>query len=61
MSGTVEIEFSISTPKRGSEVRKTIQFDKDDWDALTPEEKEEEIRSQAFGLIRWSYSETIKR
>ncbi len=51
MLGTVRIAFSIETTKRGSEVSGTLQYDEDDWNSLTPEEKEEEVRQQAFNYL----------
>lgn len=57
MTGTVRIEFSVATLKRGSEITGIVQYDRDDWDSMTPEEKEEEVQQQAFNCIKWSFSE----
>ncbi len=61
MSGTVTVQFSVATQKRGSEVRGTTQYDKDDWDELTLEEQEEEVRQTAFNSVSWHYHESVSR
>ena len=61
MSGTVNVQYSVATQKRGSEVQGTLQYDRDEWNSLTPEEKEEEVRQQAFNKVNWSFAEIPSR
>jgi hypothetical protein len=57
MGDTVKIMVSISTQKVGSECVDEIEFDRDAWESMTDDEKEEACREAAFNMIEWNWTE----
>lgn len=57
MSDKVIVKVSISTQKVGSECVDELEFDREDWEAMTDEQKDEVCQEAAFGMMEWYWSE----
>lgn len=57
MSDIVKIKVSISTQKVGSECVYEIEVEREAWDAMSDEEKDEVCREAAFSMMEWYWSE----
>lgn len=57
MSDKVQIRVSISTQKVGSECTDVVEFDRNVWDAMTDDEKEDACREAAFNMVEWHWVE----
>jgi hypothetical protein len=54
----VKIKIKISTNKVGSECETTLEFDRDVWESMTDDEKDDECRDAAFEYIDWYWEKT---
>lgn len=57
MSDTVKIRVRISTNKVGSECIDELEFAREDWDAMSDDEKEAACREAAFNFMEWNWEE----
>lgn len=57
MSDEIEISITVSTDKVGSECKDSLIVDREDWENMSDDEKDEECKETAFQMIDWSYEE----
>lgn len=57
MSNTVTVEVFIQTNKIGSKCTDTIEFDREEWDAMSEEKRDEACRDVAFNMGEWGWKE----
>lgn len=57
MADIVKITVFIQTNKVGSRCKATIEFDREEWDSMTDEEKEDACRDVAFNMGEWGWNE----
>lgn len=55
MSDTVKVTVRISTNKVGSECKDEIEFDREEWDAMTDDQKDEVCQEVAFNYMEWGW------
>lgn len=58
MSDTVTIEYNVSTFRVGSKETGSIEIDKEEWNEMSAECRDEVIFEQVLQLIEWDYEET---
>jgi hypothetical protein len=51
----VRIKYWIQTDKVGSKCHDTVEFDDDEWNSMTDEDKEDAIKEIAFGHMDWGF------
>jgi hypothetical protein len=56
VSEQVQIEISVRTNKVGSESKQIIQFDKEDWDDMGGDERQELMLEELFNMIDWDWN-----
>lgn len=57
MGEQIKIKVWIRTNKVGSKCEDTIEFDKEDWESMSDDEKEEVCRDTAFNMGDWGFEE----
>lgn len=57
MKDKVEIEVWVCTNKVGSESRRKITIDREEWEDFSGEEKEEYMLEEMLNLIEWNWEE----
>jgi catalase len=57
MSDMVKIRVHISTNKVGSECEDYFEVERDVWESMTEEEKEEICQQAAFNYLEWGWEE----
>lgn len=57
MSNNVKILVRVRTEKVGSECREMVEFDRTDWEAMSPEEREDELREVVWNMAEWNWNE----
>jgi hypothetical protein len=55
MSDIVKVKYSIQTNRVGSECAEVLEFEREDWEGMTEDEQESEMRNAAFGEMEWYY------
>lgn len=54
----MKVRYWISTNKQGSECSDIVEFDDDEWSAMTEDEQEAAMKESAFNHLDWGY-ETV--
>lgn len=57
MSNTVKVKYYIETDKVTSRCEGVVEFDRAAWEAMTEQEKEAEMREEAFNSMEWGFKE----
>jgi len=57
MSDKVRVRVAISTQKVNSECTDVVEFDREEWEAMSDSEKEDACREAAFGMMEWYWNE----
>ena len=57
MSDIVKVKVWICTSKAGSECYDILEFERDEWERLDDNEKDEICREAAFNDMEWGYRE----
>lgn len=57
MSDVVKVEITVKTNKIGSKASRTIDFDKEVWEEMTHDDKEEVCRETMQEMIEWDWNE----
>jgi hypothetical protein len=57
MTDTVKIRVYVSTNKIGSECFNEIEIDREAWEEMDDDEKDELFRNEMFGMIEWNWRE----
>ena len=57
MSETIKIKVYARTDYVGSECHDIVEFDKEEWESMSSEEQEEEMKDYAMNFIEWGYYE----
>jgi len=57
MTDTVYIRYYIETDRVGSREEGVAEFDRADWEAMSPEQQEAEIKEEAFNFLSWGFKE----
>jgi len=57
MNDTVRVKYSIRTKKVGSDCEDVVEFDREDWDLMSDNDREEEMKQAAFDEIDWHWKE----
>lgn len=55
MADTVKVTVFIRTNNVGSMCEDVIEFDRDEWESMTEEEREEVCRNTAFNMGEWGW------
>lgn len=56
MSEKVKIEISARTNKVGSQAKRVVEFDKEEWDEMDGDERQEVMLEELFNLIDWDWN-----
>lgn len=54
---TITVRYWVSTDKVGSECEGEETFDREEWDSMTLEEREEAMRDATFQCVNWGWEE----
>ena len=57
MSDTVRVKYSIMINKVGSDCEDVLEFDREDWDSMSEDERGEEMKQAAFEEVEWYWTE----
>jgi|AntDeeMinimDraft_5_1070356.scaffolds.fasta_scaffold39660_2 K+/H+ antiporter YhaU regulatory subunit KhtT len=57
MSDTVHIKYYIETDKLGSRCEEVVEFERAEWEAMSPTQQEAEMKEHAFNWMEWGFSE----
>jgi hypothetical protein len=57
MVETVKIRVYISTNRVGSECSDEIEFDREEWESMSEDEREDACRDAAFNWMEWGWTE----
>ena len=57
MSDTVKVRVYISTNKVGSECSDIVEFEREDWEAMSDQDKEDALQDMAFSYMEWGWEE----
>lgn len=57
MSNAVKVKYYIETDKVTSRCEGVAVFDRAHWESMTAEEKEAEMREEAFNFMEWGFKE----
>ena len=57
MSETVKIRVYISTNRVGSECSDIVEFEREEWDAMSDSDREDALRDTAFNYMAWGWEE----
>lgn len=57
MNDVVRIEYFIETSKINSTCKDVVEIDRATWEAMTPDQRDEEIKEYAFNDLSWGYKE----
>lgn len=52
---TIKVKVSIRTDKVGSECVDTIEFDPDEWEGMSDDEREHACQEVAFNYLDWGW------
>lgn len=52
---TVKIRVRVSTKNVGSECVDELEFNREEWEAMTEEEREAEAKEAMWGMVEWSW------
>lgn len=55
MNDVIKVKYSVRTDKVGSKCSDVVEFEREDWESMTEEEREEEMKQHAFDEIEWNY------
>lgn len=55
MTEPVRVKFYIRTDAIGSECEDVIEFSREEWDAMSEQEREEEMKEYAFNHMEWGF------
>lgn len=53
----VNVRYTVSTDKVGSKCTEVIEYDREWWEQLSSEERDEEMRQHAFSRVGWHWEE----
>nr|DAI87269.1 MAG TPA: hypothetical protein [Caudoviricetes sp.] len=51
----LQVRVWIHTDKVGSECSDVIEFEREAWDKMSPDQREQECRDAAFSMMDWNY------
>ncbi len=51
----IKVKVSVSTWKVGSQTETELEFNRDEWEEMSDEERDDICREQMFELIEWNY------
>jgi hypothetical protein len=57
MSDTVKVRVYISTNKVGSECSDVVEFEREDWNSMSDQDKEDALQDTAFSYMEWGWEE----
>lgn len=57
MTDTAKVRVWISTNKVGSECSDVVEFDREEWEAMSDSDKEDALRDTAFNHMEWGWQE----
>ena len=57
MSDVVKISVRVRTDKIGSECEEVVEFDRENWEAMSEEEREAELQETVWNMAEWNWSE----
>ena len=57
MNETVKIRVYISTNMVGSECSDIVEFEREEWDAMSDSYRENVLRDTAFNYMEWGWEE----
>ncbi|WP_166256292.1 DUF7167 family protein [Marinobacter salicampi] len=57
MTDRVRIKYYIETDKTGSRCEDFVEFPRSEWEAMTREQQEQEMKEHAFNWMEWGFSE----
>ncbi|ARM86176.1 DUF7167 family protein [Marinobacter salarius] len=57
MPDTIKVSYYVETDKIGSRCDGIVEFDQNHWNSMTAEEKETEMKEEAFNYVDWGFSE----
>ena len=55
MGDTVKVQVWISTNKVGSKCEDTAEFDREEWESMTDDEKDDLCKDTAFNNMDWGW------
>jgi hypothetical protein len=55
MSDIVKVMYSVQTNRSGSECSDVLEFDREDWEGMTEDQREAQMREAAFEEVNWHY------
>lgn len=55
MGDTVKVKVWISTNKVGSKCEDTIEIDREEWESMTDDEKDDACQDAAFNHLDWGW------
>lgn len=55
MADQITVKVFIRTNKVGSECRDSFEVDREEWESMTDEDKDEMARDAAFNYLDWGY------
>jgi len=54
-SDKVKIRYHVETDKVGSKVQRFVEIDRNEWEEMPDEERDDFIMDHMFDLISWDY------
>lgn len=51
----MRVKYWIKTDKMGSKCQDTVEFDDDEWNSMTDEDREAAVKEIAFGHLDWGF------
>lgn len=55
MSGTVKVQVSVRTDKVNSECSQIVEFDREEWDGMTSEQRQKACVEAVWNMAEWNY------
>jgi hypothetical protein len=55
MSETITVRVYVRTNKIGSECDTELEFDRDEWEAMSEQEREDACRDAVWNMAEWNY------
>jgi hypothetical protein len=56
-NNVVKVCYFVSTDKVGSKCSEVLEYDRDEWDRMSPDERELEMKGQAMARVNWGWEE----
>lgn len=57
MSEQVRVKVTVCTKKIGSECEDEIEFDREDWDSMSEQEREQACFESVWNMAEWNWRE----